>query len=35
MGLLNKMQMYAKTWEEIGRESFGEDDLNDIEEITF
>lgn len=33
MGLLNSMQVYAKTWEEIGRESFKDEDLNAIEEI--
>lgn len=33
MGLLNNMQVYAKTWEEIDRESFNEEDLTSIEEI--
>lgn len=33
MGLLNNVTVYAKTWEEIGRESFSESDLNEIEEI--
>lgn len=33
MGLLSKMTVYAKTWEEVSREKFSAEDLNEIEEI--
>ena len=33
MSVLNNCVVYAKTWEEFGREPFDSEDLNEIEEI--
>lgn len=33
MGLLDNRVVYAKTWEEVSRENFTEEDINSIEEI--
>ena len=33
MGLLDSKVLYNKSWEEVSRENFSENDLNEIEEI--
>ena len=33
MGLLDSKVLYNKSWEEVSRESFSNDELNEIEEI--